>query len=164
MTLTVYRCPTDPARAVQVALAAVGRCACKPYRQAFLEALLPPPKGEQWPLSVPFRQWTEGGRTKTQGVSTCGVFALRCWYPDEVEPYKIGSAFARIQRAQRIAVPEPGAIILSPVHAMLCVEHVPEYGYVETVEGGQTCPHVAGDGHEGRGLQAIRRKTHVWPG
>ncbi len=160
MSTTIYRHPTrDPRETVARAERGAGLCACAPFRHAFEACLLPLPPGAHWPLDVPFVVHPDG---TTSGVSLCGVFACWCLGLD-TRPYVNGAAFAMIRRACRVVdAPAPGDIMLTDTHARVVVEHVAEYGYLETIEGGGVCTQH-GAGHEGRGLQAIARKRGTWP-
>lgn len=164
--ITVYRHPSrDPAATIARARAAAGMCACEPFRASFKACLPLPPVGASWPLNVPFRMWRDAnGKLHTEGVSTCGLFAMFCWDVDSGKPYVNGTAFERIEQVgQSVDEPAGGDVILTGSHAIVVVDAVDAYGYLETIEGGQVCLDEGAE-HEHRGLQAIHlRRDRRWP-
>ena len=135
-----------------------------------LEELLGPVKG-RWDLDRPFWVWQEGGKWRTQGVSTCGLVGEGLWRRVQVDApwltvdYVFGQAIARaIAFAQWCdawvrpgdgRVPRPGDYVVIGsglrTHALTCVGW--EGDTLVSVDGGQV---------GARGLQAIHLCRRPW--
>ncbi len=171
-------------RIVEEASKLVGLCACKPWRSEFAAFLGPTAPGWTWDLARPYRQWRgDDGRLHTQGVSCCALTAERIWLaagiavPGNWYPYQ-GGTFVRTHTwpeslgAVRVPtlMPDVGDMVWTSSHVVAVVESWVEPWDTELdyqdgyfIEGGQVCLEHGG-GHDGIGLQAIRRKRRrYWP-
>ena len=157
-----------------------GVCACAAHRQRFADLLAPyqPRRGWDWrPFSI----------AKKQGMSTCGLFAeavedlVGLDVPWHGQPYAPRSAveqsvarneqWARKNGCWQPYVPGvlPGRGCVLTLTAGLATHVLVVCGWGGTaekplllsVDGGQTCS-IRGDGHDGIGRQAIRRRAREW--
>ena len=156
---------------IEVAQSCVNLCACGPYRNTFRTVI---GGGKDWDLSVPFQ--VINGKT-VKGVSCCALFAWRtaqiswgdkCPWADL--DFEMGQPIGRISELSKKVgawvgatdknafLPPSGSIILNSHHVGIVESCDGEK--LTTISGGQCCfePKTNG-GHEGRGLQAIKRKS-----
>lgn len=136
-------------------------------RQAF-EKLLGPGR---WALDIPFRQWVENGRTKTEGISTCAMVALGLLrrmqvdcedildgYMDDIGTgLHVAIKYAKSVGAWQTPIlglrPQPGVIlqVVKPMHVLTVIGW--DGDYLISADGGQTGR---------RGLQACSIRRRLW--
>lgn len=155
------------AQIVEIATGFDGACGCAPYREFMTEAL-------GFPIDWrPFR--VVNG--KTEGVSTCYIFALNVlrragvavhnWHVGE--PISAMISWARRHECWQEPVdgccPSAGDVIVigreSSPHVAVVVDC--DGATLETIDGGQVCTR-SNAGHDGSGRQAIMRRERVWVG
>lgn len=155
-----------------------GVCACPAHRARFEELLLPyrPQNGWDWrPFSL----------AKKQGMSTCGLFGEACAdqagldVPWHGKLYVFGTAVSRLriwamahgcwQQWQDGLEPVRGDVIIigegMATHEMVCTGWSgggTDESQILSVDGGQVCTLLHGNGHDGTGRQAIRRCARSW--